>query len=398
MKTSTISSIRLIKTMMISLLEKLNILQRRLHEVGVLWEMQAMESNSIHYCKELKRRYSHAKIANDNVQSKLIMPEHFERVVDQSFRKAGREETFLGRSNSNPWEGSLFKNHLLSSLYNKLSKKVVFQAILCYMKVHQSSRQIIKSLSRNRLRRIMQLCFSSLLLDVLASKYIAFASEKIAQRMIMSKYARPVYSTWKKLIYDKHNRTLLFCRSRLHMRNRALRKGINLLFWYSKYHHILRIKKLWAILRYKPQQQLAKGFVAWVAAFLKKNRLRLRIVNLYKVVNPGKNFNQISSKYYRKSIASTDDNSFYAASQVNDCYVALNRCRLRLFDELRNTLLIVTGKISKNRNVEKSYLSTMQYLKETTTTFQSIACATTTFLPTIYRSRSQRDNYNNKSK
>lgn len=273
------ASLRMANTMSAASIDELSGLFHRWIEVGVKCQIQHMKRISLKYNSELQRSYQHGTVNNSNIKHKLMRPEHFERGLPHNKKKALHiSNTLVNKQRGvvSPWEGSEFKYEILCSLRAKLLKKLVLGAFKCYARMCQNSRQCISSSLRTKLKRLMQLCFTSILLEALSAKYIVFASNISARKLIVKRFLRPALCRLQLHILHAQRQRALFKQSEVLYRMNMRRAGYRLLCWNARYSDTHRLLARWAA-QHTYQHSVLKAFTAWVASFVKKNRMREQI-------------------------------------------------------------------------------------------------------------------------
>lgn len=273
------AAIRMATTMSASSTDEVSGLYHRWIEIGMKCHIQQMKRISLKYNSELQRSYMHGTVDNTNIKRKLMRPEHFERGIPHNKKKQSHNAAPLvnkQRGIVSPWEGSEFKYEILCSLRAKLLKKLVLSAFKCYARMCQNNRQCITSAVRSNLKRLMQLCFSSILLEALSAKYIVFASNNSARKLLASKYLRPALRKLQLTVLQKQRNRVLDKQSEVLRRRTMRQSGFRLLRWNVDYSESHRLLARWAA-QHTHKHGTLRAFTAWVASFIKKNKLREQI-------------------------------------------------------------------------------------------------------------------------
>lgn len=273
------AAMRMAVTMSVASTDEVLTLYSRWIEVGLKCNIQQIKRISLRYNSELQRSYKHGIVDDSNIKRKMMRPEHFERGLPHNIRKQKQSQGSLvnkQRGVVSPWEGSEFKYELLCSLRTKLLKKVVLSAFKCYARMCQNNRQCISSSTRSKLKRLMQLCFSSIMLEALSAKYIVFASNFAARKLLARKYLRPALSRLQLQVVNAQRYRALSKRSDPLYRRNMRRVGFRLLQWNVRYLESHRLLVKWAA-KHTTQHSTLRAFTAWVASFIKKTRLREQI-------------------------------------------------------------------------------------------------------------------------
>lgn len=287
------ASINLVHSMDKAASDELNALLHRWQEVVVLCQVQLVKRESLKYNTELQRSFVHGTVNNINIKGKMVRPEHFERVMNGTTSKnCGRKKgnqplhaprypapvSLVNRNKgiTSPWEGSQFKLEILLSLRVKLLKKLVLYAFRSHVRRFQRARQCATTCLRSRLRRLMQLCFSSILFEALSSKYIAFAASLKVRKLQLRTRALPALCALQALVtaHSQEKRQQASC-IQMYRRNRR-REGWRLLLWNAYYSERSRRLRCWAG-RFSAQHCALRALTAWITAFVKKNQLRQQI-------------------------------------------------------------------------------------------------------------------------
>jgi hypothetical protein len=279
----TQASIKLASSLSAASEDELRALHHRCHEVGVMHQIQKVKRESLKYNTELQRTFQHGTIDNSNIKRKLVRPEHFERghlpTKNSALRKsAAQPAPIVNRKKgiTSPWEGSQFKYEILGSLREKLLKKVVLYGLRCYIQRCRAVRQCAVTCQRSKLKRLMQLCFSSLLFEALSGKYIAFAAWQASQRYLLKRVLRPALYTLRQWIIQSHHRAEQQRRAKALHQRRLRRAGMRLLQWNVRYSQVSRVRQRWAT-RYSQEHTLLTAFSAWISSFVRKNDLRRQV-------------------------------------------------------------------------------------------------------------------------
>ena len=287
-----LASMMLAKSMSRASLDDVAKLNHRWQEVSVLCQIQRVKRESLKYNTELQRTFQHGTVDNMNIKRKIVRPEHFERGTphslkttkptskSQSSKATAKPIVNLIRNVTSPWEGSQFKYELLCSLRAKLIKKLVLAAFKCYKQMQLNNRQCIATCHRSKFRRLMQLCFSALLLEALSAKYIVFAANVNTRKLITRKYLLPSLHSLQRFAHKVQHTTMLYQRSEAQYRRNKRRAGYRLLLWHAQYMQRSRVYVKWAHQR-TTKQTMLKAFLAWVGSFIEKNKLRQQIYERY---------------------------------------------------------------------------------------------------------------------
>jgi hypothetical protein len=279
----TQASIKLASSLSAASEDELRALHHRCHEVGVMHQIQKVKRESLKYNTELQRTFQHGTIDNSNIKRKLVRPEHFERghlpTKTSALRKSAAQPAPLvnrKKGITSPWEGSQFKYEILGSLREKLLKKVVLYGLRCYVQRCRAVRQCAVTCQRSKLKRLMQLCFSSLLFEALSGKYIAVAAWQASQRYLLKRVLRPALHTLSQWIIRSHYRAEQQRRAKALHQRRLRRVGMRLLQWNVHYSQVSRVRQRWAT-RYSQEHTLLTAFSAWISSFVCKNDLRRQV-------------------------------------------------------------------------------------------------------------------------
>eukprot|EP01032_Pedospumella_encystans_P011899 gene11899-13802_t len=283
-----LASMMLAKSMSRASLDDVAKLNHRWQEVSVLCQIQLVKRESLKYNTELQRTFQHGTVDNLNIKRKIVRPEHFERGTPHSlkptkptskmhFSKTTAKPVLNPIQNvTSPWEGSQFKYELLCSLRAKLIKKLVLAAFKCYKQMQLNNRQCIATCHRSKFRRLMQLCFSALLLEALSAKYIVFAANVNTRKLITRKYLLPSLHSLQRFAHKVQHITMLYRRSEAQYRRNKRCAGYRLLLWHAQYMQRSRVYTKWAHQR-TAKQTVLKAFSAWIGSFIEKNKLRQQI-------------------------------------------------------------------------------------------------------------------------
>ena len=296
-------------------------IQYRISEVDLLWKVQVIKREAIMYNVELKRTYyigsknlrptlststtvsgtggtGRSRTSNTNrptsairtleseykadrlkARDLLLRPEHFERGITSSRRQTGPVHV-IAPSQTSPWDGTQYKLQLIQSLREKLFKKLVFHAFALYAQRIRTIVQTSLSVQRLRSKTLLSLCLRSIQMEALCTRYIIFASEVACRRLLRSKWLRPALANFK---LQKISREVQHLQERkalsLHQQQLS-RRGLQLLMWNADYCSNHRVYRLWSDQR-KYQHALARGFLAWVQVFVKRNEYRVRMRHRY---------------------------------------------------------------------------------------------------------------------
>jgi hypothetical protein len=263
--------------------DELRALHHRCQEVGVMHQIQKVKRESLKYNTELQRTFQHGTIDDSNIKRKLVRPEHFERghlpTRTLALRKSAAQPAPLvnrKKGITSPWEGSQFKYEILGSLREKLLKKVVLYGLRCYVQRCRAVRQCAVTCQRSKLKRLMQLCFSSLLFEALSGKYIAFAAWQASQRHLLKRVLRPSLHTLRQWIIRSHYRAEQQRRAKVLHQRRLRRAGMRLLQWNVRYSQVSCVRQRWAT-RHSQEHTLLTAFSAWITSFVRKNDLRRQV-------------------------------------------------------------------------------------------------------------------------
>jgi hypothetical protein len=295
----TQASIKLASSLSAASEDELRALHHRCQEVGVMHQIQKVKRESLKYNTELQRTFQHETIDNSNIKRKLVRPEHFERghqtTKNLALRKSAAQPAPLvnrKKGITSPWEGSQFKYEILGSLREKLLKKVVLYGLRCYVQRCRAVRQCAVTCQRSKLKRLMQLCFSSLLFEALSGKYIAFAAWQASQRYLLKRVLRPALYTLRQWIDRSHHRAELQRRAKVLHQRRLRRAGMRLLQWNVRYSQVSRVRQRWAT-RYSQEHTLLTAFSAWISSFVRKNDLRRQV--FARVSRPEERYDALST-------------------------------------------------------------------------------------------------------
>jgi hypothetical protein len=279
----TQASIKLASSLSSASEDELRALHHRCQEVGVMHQIQKVKRESLKYNTELQRTFQHGTIDNSNIKRKLVRPEHFERghlpTKTSALRKSAAQPAPLvnrKKGITSPWEGSQFKYEILGSLREKLLKKVVLYGLRCYVQRCRAVRQCAVTCQRSKLKRLMQLCFSSLLFEALSGKYIAFAAWQASQRYLLKRFLRPALYTLRQWTIRSHHRAEQQRRAKVLHQRRLRRAGMRLLQWNVRYSQLSRVRQRWAT-RHSQEHTLLTAFSAWITSFVRKNDLRRQV-------------------------------------------------------------------------------------------------------------------------
>jgi hypothetical protein len=279
----TQASIKLASSLSSASEDELRALHHRCQEVGVMHQIQKVKRVSLKYNTELQRTFQHGTIDNSNIKRKLVRPEHFERghlpTKNSALREsAAKPAPLVNRKKgiTSPWEGSQFKYEILGSLREKLLKKVVLYGLRCYVQRCRAVRQCAVTCQRSKLKRLMQLCFSSLLFEALSGKYIAFAAWQASQRYLLKRVLRPTLYTLSHWIVRSHHSAEQQRHAKSLHQRRLRRDGMRLLQWNVRYSQVSRVRQRWAT-RYSQEHTLLTAFSAWISSFVRKNDLRRQV-------------------------------------------------------------------------------------------------------------------------
>jgi hypothetical protein len=279
----TQASIKLASSLSAASEDELRALHHRCQEVGVMHQIQKVKRESLKYNTELQRTFQHGTINNSNIKRKLVRPEHFERghlpTKNVALRKSAAQPAPLvnrKKGITSPWEGSQFKYEILGSLREKLLKKVVLYGLRCYVQRCRAVRQCAVTCQRSKLKRLVQLCFSSLLFEALSGKYIAFAAWQASQRYLLKRVLRPALHTLRQWIIQSHLRAEQQRHAKALHQRRLRRDGMRLLQWNVRYGQVSRVRQRWAT-RYSQEHTLLTAFSAWITSFVRKNDLRRQV-------------------------------------------------------------------------------------------------------------------------
>lgn len=316
------SSLQLIKTALTADKDRLSSVQHRYSEVCIMLKVQLVKQSSIIYNSTLKRSYVHARITNYNIRHRLVCPEHFDRIVALTAQiHSASKGTMLGdvttpsmipsihryhyhhqhhhssstthnssgsteRRSPSPWDGSEFKCQLLRSLQSKLMKKLVMELLRSRCVVMSTTQRFTSSCHRMRTRHLLQLCFSSILLEALRASYTSFVCTVRLRSLYRTKYLQPYFSTLKYKAQLKYLRDQWLYVARGCVGTSLLKRGMRLLSWYRRYTCLHRILMSWS--RRRGQQRLeAMAFTAWILVYLKKRRMRKGLMKMYRYSSSG---------------------------------------------------------------------------------------------------------------
>jgi hypothetical protein len=278
----TQASIKLASSLSSASEDELRALHHRCQEVSVMHQVQKVKRESLKYNTELQRTFQHGTIDNSNIKRKLVRPEHFERghqsTKNSALRKSAQSAPLVNRKKgiTSPWEGSQFKYEILGSLREKLLKKVGLYGLQCYVQRCRAVRQCAVTCQRSKLKRLMQLCFSSLLFEALSGKYIAFAAWQASQRYLLKRVLRPALHTLRQWIIQSHHRAEQQRHAKALHQRRLRRDGMRLLQWHVRYSQVSRVRQRWAT-RHSQEHTLLTAFSAWISSFVRKNDLRRQV-------------------------------------------------------------------------------------------------------------------------
>jgi hypothetical protein len=234
-----------------------------------------------------------------NVQDILTRPEHFNRNIG------------ISKNHLSPWEGSKFKVTLLISLIRKLELKVIFNALRHNVYIHESLIQATISCLTIKNKKMLQLCFHTLILECLENSYIFLESDQKARKLYLYKKTIPLLkSLSNNCVRSKINLYLYNTSNNFQIKN-LLKKGLKLLMWNRKF--CIRRKSLseWSLL-YRKKMCLSVSLASWTLSFLRRNLLRISLENRLNknniLSNQDKNKNSFSDS---SSVNSDDDGLEY---------------------------------------------------------------------------------------
>jgi len=297
------SSIQLIRTAVTADKERVSSVQHRYHEICILLKLQLLKQSSIVYNSRLKRSYVHARITNYNIRQRLVCTEHFDRIValtaqihsaSMSGNKFGDMTTpsmipsvhhhHLRSTRSterlSPWDGSEFKCQLLKSLQSKMIKKLVIELMKCSSMAVSTTQRFMNSCHWMRARHMLQLCFSSILLEALHATYLSFIYSMRLKNFYRTKYLQPYLSSLQYRAQLKYLRREWMCLTASRVATTLLKKGIRLLTLYRLQKCLHRILMSWS--RRREEQRLeSMAFTAWILVYLRKNRLRRGLMRMH---------------------------------------------------------------------------------------------------------------------
>ena len=282
-RSLTRSSLQFIRTALTADKDRVSSVQHRYSEVCTMLKIQLVKQSSIIYNNRLKRSYVHARITNYNIRHRLVCPEHFDRLVALTAQiHSASKGTKLGdvttpsmipsihrhhhhhhhhhRSSStphhssdstdhrplllslsSPWDGSEFKCQLLRSLQSKLMKKLVIELLRSRCRAMSMTQHYTSSCLRMRSRQLLQLCFSSILLEALRASYTSLVSTVRLRSLYRSKYLQPYFSALKYKAQLKYLRGHWIHITTGCVEASLLKRGMKLLSWYRRYTCLHRI-------------------------------------------------------------------------------------------------------------------------------------------------------------
>ena len=276
------ASTRLAATMSASSADELRSLHHRWREVGLLCQIQKVKRESLKYNPELRRTFQHGSVNDNNIKCKLVRPEHFERGVPSTKHKLKQHHAnssalapLVNRNKGvvSPWDGSQFKYEILCSLYEKLLKKMILYGFRHYMRHSRAARQCIATCARTKPKKLLQLCFSSLLFDALSGKYIVFSADIRSNMYLIRKRAGPGLYRLQQLTVQAHIRRKTMNQVALKYQQQCRNRAYRVLLWNWRYNATMRVLRRWSVV-HSNEHRMLTAFTAWVTAFITKNKLR----------------------------------------------------------------------------------------------------------------------------
>jgi len=179
-----------------------------------------------------------------------------------------------------PWDGSEFKCQLLKSLQSKMIKKLVIEPMKCSSMAVSTTQRFMNSCHWMRARHMLQLCFSSILLEALHATYLSFIYSMRLKNFYRTKYLQPYLSSLQYRAQLKYLRREWMCLTASRVATTLLKKGIRLLTLYRLQKCLHRILMSWS--RRREEQRLeSMAFTAWILVYLSKNRLRRGLMRMH---------------------------------------------------------------------------------------------------------------------
>lgn len=126
------------------------------------------------------------KGSQEEITNLIIRPEHFSR---QSQAQA-KAKAFP--SQKSPWEGTNYKLALVLSLNEKFSLKYIFVSIKHMVLISKMIDSAVVLSLDIKMKRLARLCFSSIVLEALSSRYIEMNCNAVVRKHLI----RPLFRHW----------------------------------------------------------------------------------------------------------------------------------------------------------------------------------------------------------
>lgn len=259
----------------------------------------------------------------NNIQDILTRPEHFNR-------NFGITKNYLS-----PWEGSEFKVTLLISLIRKLELKVIFTALRHNLYIHESLKQATISCLTIKNKKMLQLCFHSLILECLQNSYLHVVSDQKARKLDFFKKTSPLLKSMYNNLFRSKKMLYIYKKSETFQIKKLLIKGMKLLNWNRKFCVRRRSLSEWSLL-YRKKMCLSMSLASWTLSFLRRNLLRISLEHRL-------NKNNISTSNQDKYKNSSSDSS---SVDSDDDGLEYNEKFDKSFHDLKEFFLNSLNKIS----------------------------------------------------